>query len=453
MKNLKRLLATVSAMIIGATYLTAGVSKMELNVNAESAVQASTSNNQFTLGKLTYAEKSDGTLSVVSCDKSATKVDIPNEVGGLIVTSIGEGAFRNCAGLFSVTIPENVTHIYSYAFKGCVNLKNIEIPRYVVAIYNQVFTGTRWLMDRQAENPLVIVNNHLIDGTTASGDVVIPDGIRSIGYEAFNGNRDITSVTIPSSLWTIGYYAFCNCKNLQKVILPDENELAYISTGAFVGCASLTDIKIPESVSTIKGGAFYETPWLAAKQEENPFVIINGMLIDGTAVSGVATIPEEVETISAYAFGGSIYVRNNTELISITIPDTVKEIDEGAFSDCTALERVIIKNPNCYIRDPMSDTGITIPKIIKIFGYKESTAHDYALDYGNDFEALHEKPPVIKGDLTGDGELTVADLVIMRKFLMGCKVSVDDWESMDMNSDGKVNIFDFVMMKRLYGAA
>ena len=47
-------------------------------------------------------------------------ITIPSTLGGMPVTSIGDGAFYHCAGLTSVMIPEGVTSIGEYAFSHCI---------------------------------------------------------------------------------------------------------------------------------------------------------------------------------------------------------------------------------------------------------------------------------------------------------------------------------------------
>ena len=59
---------------------------------------------------------------------------IPNSV-----TSIGNGAFRDCSGLISVTIPNSVTEIGSWAFASCVNLTKVIIPESVTKIADYAF--------------------------------------------------------------------------------------------------------------------------------------------------------------------------------------------------------------------------------------------------------------------------------------------------------------------------
>ena len=93
----------------------------------------------------------------------------------------------------------------------------------------------------------------------------------------------------------------------------------------------------PESVTSIGDNAFYVTPWLTNKRQENDsLVIVNGILIDGTTCSGEVTIPDGVTNIGKSAFD------NCTGLTSINIPEGVTSIGDYAFISCSSLTSVTI---------------------------------------------------------------------------------------------------------------
>ena len=62
-------------------------------------------------GELSY-EIGDTEVTITDCDETAQgDLEIPAEIAVLPVTSIGKGAFFQCAGLTSITIPDSVSII------------------------------------------------------------------------------------------------------------------------------------------------------------------------------------------------------------------------------------------------------------------------------------------------------------------------------------------------------
>ena len=77
---------------------------------------------------------------------------------GNSVTSIGKGAFYNCSGLTSVTIPNSVTSIGGGAFSSCSSLTSVTIPNSVTSIGNYAFAECSGLTSviSKMENPCYI---------------------------------------------------------------------------------------------------------------------------------------------------------------------------------------------------------------------------------------------------------------------------------------------------------
>ena len=78
-----------------------------------------------------------GTVAVIGCDENASgELVIPSTYEEKPVTSIGAvlgvGAFKDCSGLTSVTIPASVTSIGTLAFWGCNSLTSVTISSFVL---------------------------------------------------------------------------------------------------------------------------------------------------------------------------------------------------------------------------------------------------------------------------------------------------------------------------------
>ena len=86
-------------------------------------------------------QASDDAATLVRYFGADSKVDIPAELGGKPVTSIGEYAFVYCNSLTEVTIPEGVTSIGVGAFAGCRSLTEVTIPEGVTSIGEWAFEG------------------------------------------------------------------------------------------------------------------------------------------------------------------------------------------------------------------------------------------------------------------------------------------------------------------------
>lgn len=195
-------------------------------------------------------------------------MNIPSEINGTPVTTIGNAAFRD-SSVTSVTIPASVTEIGANAFAGCTNLTSVN------------YIGGDWSkLTIQSGNPAVedaakdaaneqlfdfefILNNTAVvvisyKGTAA--DVTIPSRYKGkpvtvIDPVAFYNNSAVTSVTIPDSVTAIPDYAFGFCSQLTNISIP--NSVTFIGFSAFNSCTSLKSITLPSSLSTIQSYAFY----------------------------------------------------------------------------------------------------------------------------------------------------------------------------------------------------
>jgi hypothetical protein len=167
---------------------------------------------------------------------------IPDTTNGLPVTSIGDGAFYECGGLTSVTIPNSVTSIGDFAFEFCTSLTAITVDG-----LNAFYSSVNGVLFNKSQTTLI----QCPEGK--AGSYTIPNGVTSIGVYAFKSCISLTSVTIPNSVTSIGDDAFESCWSLNSVTIP--NSVTSIGDHAFEG-SGLTSVTIGTNVTSIGDWAF-----------------------------------------------------------------------------------------------------------------------------------------------------------------------------------------------------
>jgi len=139
-----------------------------------------------------------------------------------------------------------------------------------------------------------------------------------------NGNTTATSLILPNSIVTIGAFAFFNFSGLTSVSIP--SGVTSINAVAFVGCWGLTTLEIPGSVKIIGAGAFSDCKNLASLTLGQGIVSIGPSAFEGSALTEVI-IPNSVTSIGSRAF----YDGQQTRVNSVVMPNTVSYIGKDAF--------------------------------------------------------------------------------------------------------------------------
>ena len=69
------------------------------------------------------------------------------------------------------------------------------------------------------------------------------------------------------------------------------------------------------------------------------------------------------------------------------------------------------------------------------------------LDELPDWDSLIDPP--VEGDVNADGTFSVADVVMLQKWLLAIPdVTLADWKAADMCGDNRIDVFDLCIMKR-----
>ena len=279
-----------------------------------------------------------------------TSITIPNSV-----TSIGERVFMDCSGLTSATIGNSVTSIGNYAFDGCKSLTSITLGNSVTSIGESAFEGCKSLTSVTIPNSVTSIGNQAFCYCEGLISVTIPNSVTSIGDSAFMCCSGLTSITIPNSVTSIGDYAFNHCRSLTSVTIP--NSVTSIGYQAFAYCSGLTSVTIPNSVTSIRYRAFEGCSGLTSITIPNSVTSIGERVFMGCSGLTSITIPNSVTNIGESAFSLCY------GLTSITIPNSVTSIEGGAFWGCSRLTSIesLAEIPPTLGSDAFYNVSTTIP--------------------------------------------------------------------------------------------
>ena len=325
------------------------------------------------------------------------------------VTSIGEGAFSKCEKIDTIKIPSSITSIGDFVFSHCYSLQSIEIPNSITSIGKQVFENCKELKSVSFEknSKLESIGIYAFGCCKSLTSVTIPDSVTSIGSSAFYNCDSLTSVTIGNSVTSIGNYAFSGCnsslyttENNLKYVKANNNpycilveainnnlstyqinsQTKYIANSVFSYCERLTQITIPDSVTSIGYEAFFccgsltsiivDANNLVYKSIDGNLYSKNGKELIQYAIGKTTTsfsVPDSVTSIGSSAFYycyslasvtisdsvtsiGRYAFYNCDSLTSVIIPDSVTSIGDWAFSNCDSLTRVTFSDTSTWYK-------------------------------------------------------------------------------------------------------
>ena len=227
---------------------------------------------------------------------------------------IGENAFYG-SGVESITIPENVENIGANAFWECSNLKTVT--------WNAI--------DCKTKGDIFMYGNYNIES------FIFGNKVKSIPDKLCQGFENLTQIELPSSIETIGAQAFA-ASGLQSLVIPAN--VSYIGRGAFGVCENLKtltwnavncridvcaidDGPFEEDYHDMSSSIFFYSP-ISTVTFSNNVVRIPAYMLNNQDELKSVTLPQSLEHIGAYAFGG-------TRLTTISIPSKVSYIGKNAF--------------------------------------------------------------------------------------------------------------------------
>ena len=202
------------------------------------------------------------------------------------------------------------------------------------------------------------------DATATASDIVVGKtayvngkkivGTHEVIWSDSTVSVEVTSVNIPNGVTSILGGAFYNCASLESITIPDS--VTSIGSATFSGGTNLASITIPDSITSIGSYAFSDT---ALIKNQTGVKYADTWVIDCDTDVTSAEIKDGTRGIGGSAFKDCINLESVTipnsvtsiigdafrqceSLTSITIPDSVTMIGSQSFYGCSSLGSIII---------------------------------------------------------------------------------------------------------------
>lgn len=280
------------------------------------------------------------------------------------------------------------------------------LPNDQVALFLGNLSAAQFIAQNEYKGDLSIPSSFTHDGTTFTVT-------RISGSHPYS--PELTSIKIPNTVKCIDWAAFCGCPNLSKVEFQSPSSLDSIMRDAFLTCRNLEDFEFPNSLKYIGQYAFQESGLKHVSFSNK--VAIDECAFEYCLNLESVLLPEGIDTIKTFAFGycmnlTSVQIPQSAKTIedfaficaplnSIILPDSLESIGCNAFSNANITS---IKFPNSLKKLGGFSacpglTEVTIPSSVKDMDDK---AFSYCPNL-NKITCLAETPPYSKFDSLFDG--------------------------------------------------
>lgn len=230
----------------------------------------------------------NGEAVITGCDSVMPKIEVPSEINGMPVTRIYTSAFESSTAE-EIIIPDSVKTIDKLAFYGCSYLTKLTIngaetigdSSFVMCSSLTELTLSGNCKTIEGDEPFIscnlLENINVTDGdgnyssengvlynkdktilfvypaSKSDKEFKVPSGVKEVSVSAFCNSKYLETADL-SGVERIGAYAFEGSQSLKKAVLSDS--LKTVEICAFADCSAMNSIRVPENVETISDYAF-----------------------------------------------------------------------------------------------------------------------------------------------------------------------------------------------------
>lgn len=270
-------------------------------VPAVPAMADSSTGTEFEDQGLKYVIDSDGTAGVEGViDTSVTSISVPEELGGHTVARVSPEAFTRCQSLEAITLPKTLAKI-ELSFGGVAGLWDIyKVKEINVDPACESFCSVDGVLYTADKTELVS-----FPGAYPSVSYSVPEGVTAVRASGFQPAQSLVSVSLPSTLVKPAGNLFAGCDSLETITVSAANSAYSSADGVMFNKKNTKLISYP-----------------IAKRDTS------------------YSIPSSVTSVTMSALENLAYLRE------VTIPSSVKLIEQNNFVNCPKLQTISVSKSN-----------------------------------------------------------------------------------------------------------
>lgn len=286
---------------------------------------------EYISGQYEYVLLDDGTAQITRYNGSAERVEIPDVLDGHQVTSLEGIVFMDCyINLKSVTLPDSISYIDCNPFYLCSAEVKVSQNHPYLAVADDILYSKP--------------DKKIIYCWTSEEILEIPDGIIGIAdNNTFDGCANLTRVILPESMSEIECNPF-KWKNIEIKVSPDHPCFAVIDGIMYnklekkiVYCpVSIEEVEIPEGIRAVGDNAF------DACDNLKSIVLPDGTKSIGDFAFANCDNLENVVFPDGLTHIGKNVFYNSAHIINVNIPDSITRINDDMFSCCESLTYITL---------------------------------------------------------------------------------------------------------------
>jgi hypothetical protein len=299
------------------------------------------------------------------------------------------------------------------------------------------------MLDLLACESLITIKDSAFSGCSALATINFPISLVSIGSNAFANCTNLLQLSVPCTIPpVIENHAepFAGVDNIACILsIPSENFFDYYSAnywGGFVDVEGKSEVQNGVNDATDEEDGEGEGDSAGEGDETGKHKKHKGCKVRFKkhhkgghsprlmALKGVNTLAEteDVSNTSDLGFTGdgqSLFVGFGESVTYYLTPEEGKEIESVYFNDEDVTSQLVNNTLTVTVTSDMTMTSFVVD--------------------------MKNASPKLAGDINGDGEVNVTDVVKLYSYILGNSTDINE-SVVDLNGDGEVNVSDIVKL-------